>query len=68
MSACIIPAGTANPNPSKPPNKNFSGLVIFSGRALQSVTKVMKNAKPCVINSKAVTNSPESILRIPGCA
>ena len=28
----------------------------------------MKNARPCVISSNAVTSSPETTLRMPGCA
>ena len=64
----MIPAGTASANPSSPPSRNFSGCVIFSGRALHSVASVMKNASPWVISSKAVTISPDTIFSIPGCA
>ena len=63
-----MPAGTAKAKPRSPPNKNFNSLVILSGRALHSVASVMKNAKPCVINSNAVTISPEIIFKKPGCA
>ena len=64
----MIPAGTARAKPSRPPSRNFSSLVIFSGRALHSVARVMKKARPWVISSKAVTTSPETILRISGWA
>ena len=41
--------------------RNLSGFVILSGRADHKVASVMKNARPCVINSNAVTSSPETI-------
>ena len=64
----MMPAGTASANPSRPPSRNLSGCVIFSGRALHSVTSVMKNASPCVMSSNAVTISPDTVFSMPGWA